>query len=210
QRQPVGRGPGHLPRAAPATHAAPLHVPFPVYSRDYRLDHLARAQRSRRTADTARPRARQCRGPVAPALQTESPRERRHLVRGGGLRASLDGKAQERVNELALLWVLNLSDGGHDLLDIAERSGLAFGSIRRAADLLRAHGLLISKPRAFGQCARRSRACTPSSPARAVGSAGRSPWSWRAAAPASGSSRATRRPWRPRRRRRVAPAGTPV
>jgi len=68
-----------------------------------------------------------------------------------GLYESIGGKSQERVDELALLWVLNLSDGGHDLLDIAERSGLAFGSIRRAADLLRAHGLLISKPRAFGQ-----------------------------------------------------------
>ena len=44
---------------------------------NYRLDHLARAQRSRRTADTARPRARQCRGPGAPALQTEPPWERR-------------------------------------------------------------------------------------------------------------------------------------
>jgi aminopeptidase-like protein len=44
--------------------------------------------------------------------------------------------------ELALLWVLNLSDGGHSLLDVAERSGLPFASVRRAADRLLASGLL--------------------------------------------------------------------
>jgi len=44
--------------------------------------------------------------------------------------------------QLAMLWVLNLSDGQHSLLDIAERSGLSFSSIRSAADLLGQHGLL--------------------------------------------------------------------
>ncbi len=33
----------------------------------------------------------------------------------------------------ALLWVLNLADGGNDLLAIAERSGLAFDVVERAA-----------------------------------------------------------------------------
>lgn len=42
----------------------------------------------------------------------------------------------------ARLWVLNFSDGEHSLLDIAERSGLPFKSIRAAADLLRNSGLL--------------------------------------------------------------------
>src|SRR5271167_736720 len=36
----------------------------------------------------------------------------------------------------ARLWVLNLSDGEHSLLDIAERSGISFSLIREAADLL--------------------------------------------------------------------------
>jgi len=36
----------------------------------------------------------------------------------------------------ARLWVLNLSDGEHSLLDIAERSGLPFRAIRDAADVL--------------------------------------------------------------------------
>ncbi len=42
----------------------------------------------------------------------------------------------------ARLWVLNLSDGEHALLDIAERSGLPFGAIYDAAELLRENGLL--------------------------------------------------------------------
>jgi aminopeptidase-like protein len=40
------------------------------------------------------------------------------------------------------LWVLNLSDGEHSLLDIAERSGLPFAVISDAAEVLRQKGLL--------------------------------------------------------------------
>lgn len=42
----------------------------------------------------------------------------------------------------ARLWVLNLSDGEHSLLEIAERAGLPFAAISDAADLLRENGLL--------------------------------------------------------------------
>ncbi len=42
----------------------------------------------------------------------------------------------------ARLWVLNLSDGEHTLLDIAERSLLPFSAIRDAADLLFQSGLV--------------------------------------------------------------------
>ncbi len=42
----------------------------------------------------------------------------------------------------AQLWVLNLSDGSHSLLDIAERSGLPFALIEESARLLCASGLL--------------------------------------------------------------------
>ena len=40
---------------------------------------------------------------------------------------------------MAMLGALNLSDGQHSLLDIADRSGLAFPAVRRAfsSDLLR-------------------------------------------------------------------------
>jgi aminopeptidase-like protein len=47
--------------------------------------------------------------------------------------------------QLALLWVLNLSDGNHSLLDIAERAKMSFHSIRAAADLLLAHDLLAAR-----------------------------------------------------------------
>jgi aminopeptidase-like protein len=44
--------------------------------------------------------------------------------------------------QLALLWVLNLSDGEHSLLDIAERAAMPFATIRHAADLLITAALL--------------------------------------------------------------------
>jgi aminopeptidase-like protein len=44
--------------------------------------------------------------------------------------------------EMAMLWVLNLSDGNHTLLDIADRSGMEFRVIKSAADLLVDRGLL--------------------------------------------------------------------
>jgi aminopeptidase-like protein len=59
-----------------------------------------------------------------------------------GLYRLTGGHQDERVDERALLWVLNLSDGRHTLLDIAERSGMPFEGLRRAADLLVAHDLL--------------------------------------------------------------------
>lgn len=38
--------------------------------------------------------------------------------------------------EASLLWVLNLSDGKHDLLEISDRSGIPFGEVREAANRL--------------------------------------------------------------------------
>jgi aminopeptidase-like protein len=54
----------------------------------------------------------------------------------------MGGAKDPKIEQLALLWVLNLSDGDHTLLDIAERSGLQFAVIRRAADALESCGLL--------------------------------------------------------------------
>lgn len=59
-----------------------------------------------------------------------------------GLYGSIGGQAGGRNRELAMLWVLNLSDGGHSLLDIAEQSGLEFNFIKEAADALVKHDLL--------------------------------------------------------------------
>jgi aminopeptidase-like protein len=59
-----------------------------------------------------------------------------------GLYASVGAQDKQPVNQMALLWVLNLSDGEHSLLDISERSGLDFHSINVAAHALLESGLL--------------------------------------------------------------------
>lgn len=59
-----------------------------------------------------------------------------------GLYASLDESAEGPEAQRALLWVLNLSDGEHSLLSIAERCGLSFPSVRSAADRLLKERLL--------------------------------------------------------------------
>jgi aminopeptidase-like protein len=59
-----------------------------------------------------------------------------------GLYRPTGGQQESVINELALLWVLNLSDGSHTLLDIADRSELEFSLIKDAADALLEHGLL--------------------------------------------------------------------
>jgi aminopeptidase-like protein len=45
-----------------------------------------------------------------------------------------------------MLWVLNLSDGGHTLLDIAERAGLSFDAVHAAAQMLLRSELLAPAP----------------------------------------------------------------
>lgn len=62
-----------------------------------------------------------------------------------GLYGSIGGATGGRERELAYLWVLNLSDGEHSLLDIAERSSLTFTAIESAAYDLEQHGLLKEK-----------------------------------------------------------------
>jgi aminopeptidase-like protein len=58
-----------------------------------------------------------------------------------GLYRATGGTAIPDLN-LAMLWVLTLSDGRHSLLDIAERAGLPFATLRVAADHLQAAELL--------------------------------------------------------------------
>jgi aminopeptidase-like protein len=59
-----------------------------------------------------------------------------------GLYRLIGGPAGAGVEQMALLWVLNLADGQHSLVDIAERSGSSFASIAHAAAVLHAHDLL--------------------------------------------------------------------
>jgi aminopeptidase-like protein len=63
-----------------------------------------------------------------------------------GIYGAIGGKQRSGDDQMALLWVLNLSDGRHTLLDIAERSGIAFRVIADAARLLTEYGLLSPAP----------------------------------------------------------------
>lgn len=60
-----------------------------------------------------------------------------------GLYGSLGGGKSTQDSVMAMLWVLNLSDGEHMLLDIAEQSGIEFSLIQRAAEALNETDLLI-------------------------------------------------------------------
>jgi aminopeptidase-like protein len=59
-----------------------------------------------------------------------------------GLYKAIGGQQQSKSCEMAMLWMCNLSDGSRSLLDIAERSGLPFQTIKSAADLLETNSLL--------------------------------------------------------------------
>jgi aminopeptidase-like protein len=67
-----------------------------------------------------------------------------------GLYRTTGGKTDNN-SEMAMLWLLNLSDGQHSLLDIAERSGIKFESIRTAASKLVGHGLLAEEQK-YSSC----------------------------------------------------------
>jgi aminopeptidase-like protein len=59
-----------------------------------------------------------------------------------GLYAAMGGQRTATYDQMALLWVLNLADGHHSLLDMAERAGVPFATVRAAADALVAAELL--------------------------------------------------------------------
>jgi aminopeptidase-like protein len=59
-----------------------------------------------------------------------------------GLYGSVGGDKDAAAANMAMLWILNLSDGGHSLLDIAERAELPFEMVRRTAERLEQYGLL--------------------------------------------------------------------
>ena len=63
-----------------------------------------------------------------------------------GLYRALGGSSKGQLDPLTLLWVLNLTDGEHSLLDIAERADLPFKQVLAAAKLLEDHQLLEPNP----------------------------------------------------------------
>lgn len=70
-----------------------------------------------------------------------------------GLYGDMGGLQKRPAFEQPLLWVLNLSDGEHSLLDIAERADLPFTEIVEAARALQEHDLLrpLGAPSAAAQ-----------------------------------------------------------
>ncbi|ETK34324.1 peptidase M28 [Microbispora sp. ATCC PTA-5024] len=70
-----------------------------------------------------------------------SPYGEPHLGRRG-LYGSLGGRSDTKQAQMAMLWVLNLSDGLHTLLDISERSTLPFAAVAEAARALHDAGLV--------------------------------------------------------------------
>ena len=59
-----------------------------------------------------------------------------------GLYDPVGGAQQDKAHQLAMLWVLNQSDGRHGLADIAARSGLPLEAVCQAAERLEKAGLL--------------------------------------------------------------------
>ena len=59
-----------------------------------------------------------------------------------GLYGAVGGQSHAAAGQMAMLWVLNLSDGKHSLLDVTERSGLLFHQVSRAVQALEGAGLL--------------------------------------------------------------------
>jgi aminopeptidase-like protein len=67
-----------------------------------------------------------------------------------GLYGSTGGQSHAAATQMAMLWVLNLSDGRHTLLSIAERAKLPFRAVRVAAEALAEKGLLRREPDGAG------------------------------------------------------------
>ena len=71
----------------------------------------------------------------------QNPKCEPHLGKRG-LYHAIGGVAPSPDTEMAMLWVLNLADGDHSLLDIADRASLNFNSVLSAAARLLDSGLL--------------------------------------------------------------------
>jgi aminopeptidase-like protein len=59
-----------------------------------------------------------------------------------GLYKAMGGQADQQASQMAILWVLNQSDGTHSVLDIARRAQMPFGVVADAAAILAEHDLL--------------------------------------------------------------------
>jgi aminopeptidase-like protein len=62
-----------------------------------------------------------------------------------GLYRAMGGDGDPEALQMAMLWALQLADGEHDLIRMAERSGLGFEVLARAAGMLHEHGILAEE-----------------------------------------------------------------
>ncbi len=128
----------NLPVGTSLAHAARPLPGVPLVRRRPLARHRARHSRPRsathcRSSTSSRPTRR---------YRNRSPYGEPQLGRRGLYQSVPDGTNPES----AYLWVLNLSDDSHDLLAIAERSGLPFETVREAAQTLEQHDLLERLP----------------------------------------------------------------
>ena len=63
-----------------------------------------------------------------------------------GLYGQIGGRSDAEERQMAMLWVLNQSDGRMSLLEVAERSGLPFALLAEVAATLEEAGLLAAVP----------------------------------------------------------------
>ena len=73
--------------------------------------------------------------------RSQNPKGEPQLGRRGLYRA-IGGQQAQEFDQMTLLWVLNLADGKHSLLDMAERAQLPLPKLRAAADALVAVDLI--------------------------------------------------------------------
>lgn len=78
-------------------------------------------------------------------VRSRNPKCEPQLGKRGLYKGVAGGGTELPGYELALLWVMNLADGRHTLLNMAERARMPFGTIRRAADDLERNGLVTSQ-----------------------------------------------------------------
>ena len=60
-----------------------------------------------------------------------------------GLYSAIGGDKDGYAKNMAMLWVMNMADGRHSLLDIAERAKLPFATVAGMAEALKESGLLV-------------------------------------------------------------------
>ena len=63
-----------------------------------------------------------------------------------GLYDAIGGESDKKAAQMAMLWMLSMSDGRHSTLDIADRAGIPLEALDVAARRLEAAGLLAREP----------------------------------------------------------------